>query len=185
MQAMVRRFCLTLTVLGSMIVGAGQAQADLVGLTVHGQYLFPNTSTVFQDLGNAVITPGFVFSFTSAGVTVTIDDSTIDTHFAGGAFAADFNGPLLTIVGPAPAITGVTIDPASNVPGFDSSRLLFTSDSISQNIQGLAFPSDGGIRLNVQFGTPVPEPSSFVLAGTGVLLGVGWTWLRRKRATAH
>jgi hypothetical protein len=185
MQAMVRRFYLTLTVLGIMIVGAEQAQAGFEGLTVHGEYLYPDTATVFQDLGNAVITPGFTFNFTNSEVTVAIGDTTIDTRFFTTANAATFNGPRLTVIGSAPAITDVAIDPATNVPGFDSSRLSFTSDSILENIQGLAFPANGNIRLNVQFASAVPEPSSFVMVGTGVLIGVGCLWRRRKRATAH
>jgi hypothetical protein len=54
MQAMVRRFYLTLTVLGIMIVGAEQAQAGFEGLTVHGEYLYPDIPTPprsFRTLG--------------------------------------------------------------------------------------------------------------------------------------
>src|SRR5437016_4537789 len=117
MRAFLQRFGPTLAVLGTIIVGAGQAEAGFVGLTVHGEYLYPDSSTVFQDLGNAVITPNFTFNFGSAGVLVDVNDTTVVTRFGAAAFPATFNGFRLTVVGPDPGITAVTIDPATNMPG--------------------------------------------------------------------
>ena len=136
MIGMARRFGPTLTVLGIMFVGAGPAEAGFVGLTVHGEYLYPDGSTVYQDLGNQVITPGFIFNFSSPGVQVGVNDHSIVTAYGGTAFSAAFNGFRLTVVGPDPGITAVTIEPTS-IPGFDASRLSFTSNSITENLQGL------------------------------------------------
>jgi len=76
------------------------------------------------------------------------------------------------------AITGVTIDALSNYAGLDMSRISFTENSIAINFQGLPTDHQPGLaKFNVSFGTPIPEPSTFLLVGAG-LVGVG---LLRKR----
>ena len=135
---------------------------------------------MYLDLGNSVITPGFTFNFISAGVQVDVNDDTIVTRLETTAFATDFNGFRLTVAGPDPGITSVTIDPPRAIPGFDASRLSFTGNSIMENIQGLQGTSLTSIVLDVQFAT-VPEPSSIALVILGGTLAAG---VARHRAVA-
>jgi hypothetical protein len=183
MRARARRFGPTLTLLGILIVGAGPAEAGFLGLTVHGEYLYPNASTVYQDLGSQLITPGFTFDFTTPGVKVGVNNDSIVTDYGGTAFGAAFNGFRLTVVGPDPGITGVTIDPTS-IAGFDASRLSFTSNSIAENLQGLAGKGASSIILDVRFAAAsVPEPPGLAMAALGLLLVAGWARSRRGRTS--
>ena len=171
-RANLRHVGLALTALWIMAFGPGRAEAGFLGLTVDAEYLFPNGSTVVQDLGNSVITPGFTFDFTVSGVLVDVNDGSIVTRYDQTAVGADFNGFRLTVVGPDPGITSVAIDPTTSIPGFDASRLSFTSNSIMENIQGLQGTSLSSIVLDVQFAT-VPEPSSVGLVLLGGILSAG------------
>lgn len=64
-------------------------------------------------------------------------------------------------------ITGVSINPASNLAGFDASRLTFDADNVYTNLQGLTFQPDTRLILDVTFAPEVsaaaPEPSPFAL----------------------
>lgn len=179
MRAIVRRFGPTMTLLGIMVLGVARAEAGFLGLTVHGEYLFPDGATVYQDLGNQIITPGFTFDFSAAAVLVHVDDDSIVTDYGGTAFSAAYNGVRLTVVGPDPGITAVNIDPTS-IAGFDPSRLSFTSNSVAENYQGLFSTGASSIILHVQFpGSSVPEPPGLAMTALGLVLVAGWARLRR------
>jgi hypothetical protein len=87
------------------------------------------------------------------------------------------NGNLLDFLG-APNITSVTLDAASNMVGFDASRITFDTNSIAVNWAGLSFNSDTRVVLNVAAGT-LPEPASYALV-IAALAGVGLA--RRRKA---
>ena len=179
MRAIVRRFGPTMTFLGIMVLGAARADAGFLGLTVHGEYLFPDGATVYQDLGSQIITPGFTFNFSTAGVLVHVDDDSIVTDYSGTAFSAAYNGFRLTVVGPDPGITAVTIDPTS-IAGFDPSRMSFTSNSVAENYQGLfgtGAPASSSMCNSP--GSSVPEPPGLAMAALGLVLVAGWARLRR------
>jgi hypothetical protein len=186
-----KRNMLTAYALVVLSLVSGQARAGgLLGATIHGVYYFPNTSTVFQDLGNKVVSPTAVFDFTDAGgITFIVSDSQIVTSgFNGGADSASFNGPLFTVVSGGAPIVGVTIDSATNVPGFDLSRVTFTSTSVSENVQGLIFPGNPNITLDLLFASTVPEPSTFILgsiAGVIGLMALRFSARHARRATAQ
>jgi hypothetical protein len=172
------------SIAGLLSLGGTQARADLTNATIHGQYFFPDSSTVDQDLGNKVVNPTAVFDFTAAGgITFTISGTRIVTSgFTGTAFGAAFNGPLFTVVSGGSQIIGVTVDEITNVPGFNSSRVQFTSNSVSENVQGLTFPANPNITLDLQFATTaVPEPSTLTIGATGALLALGAHRWRRRR----
>jgi hypothetical protein len=187
MRTAYRMIALSVTALGLLSAGSADVNAGFLNETIHGQYFFPDTSTLHQDLGNLVVSPTAFFNFNISGVQVTVSDTQIVLNFGGTAFTAAFNGPLLTVVGAGNPITGVTIDAATNVPGFNSSLVSFTSNSVSENIQGLSFPQGGNVTLDVQFqqnAGAAPEPSSLFLAGSGALIGMGYVVRRRRRVTA-
>src|SRR2546421_10340592 len=72
-----------------------------------------------------------------------------------------------------PAFTSLTIDPSTNMAGFDASRISFTSSQIQVDWQNLPFNSGTLVKLNLVPGPPpVPVPPSIILSVTGIL-GVG------------
>jgi len=73
------------------------------------------------------------------------------------------NGIAINMVS-GPAFASVTIDPASNMSGFDSSRFSFTSSPIQVDWQNLPFSPSTVLKLDIN---TVPEPSMFALLGLG------------------
>jgi len=59
-----------------------------------------------------------------------------------------YNGIAINMVS-GPPFTSVTIDPATNMVGFDSSRISFTADQIQVDWQNLAFTSSTIVRLDI------------------------------------
>ena len=175
------------SVLGLLLFAGGQARAGgLLDATILGEYYYPNTSTVDQDLGDKVVNPTATFVFSSAGdITFTISsDQIVTSGYVGGASSASFNGPMFTVVSGGAPITGVTIDPSTNVVGFNSSRVSFTSTSVSENVEGLSFPSSPNITLDLTFGSSVPEPSTLILGSIAVLAGLAAMRFNGKRRIA-
>ena len=74
-----------------------------------------------------------------------------------------YNGVALDFSGTS--LTSVSIDPATNMVGFDSSRISFTSGQIQVDWQNLSFTPSTIVRLDV---TSVPEPSAILLLGLGL-----------------
>jgi len=82
-----------------------------------------------------------------------------------------YNGTAVRMVS-GPTITNVTIDGATNMVGFNSSRLSFTGNEIQVDWADLSFDEDTIVKLNVE---TVPEPASMT-----VLLGGALVAMRRK-----
>jgi len=63
-------------------------------------------------------------------------------------------------------IIGVSIDGATNLAGFDLSRVTFDADNIWINMESLSANGAHRVVINVTFGHGrVPEPASLALAG--------------------
>lgn len=169
--------------LAALCASPAQASTLMLGQTVEYQYLFPcigcNYGTASN--GNYVVGPGVeVANVADYLATMDISDTNlyVDYTSAAGWNPASFNGFRITdIFGLIPAFTGVTINPATNMVGFDASRITFDADHIWVNWQNLSFGADTVVSLDVNGGS-VPEPGS-----TLVLLGMSLAGLRawRKR----
>jgi hypothetical protein len=165
-----------LGVLGLMLGTAGPAWAGgLLYDSVDAQYLVPTISTVNEALGVQTVDPtaSWVFSET---VFITATNSTIQLYVppdrAIGFSSLPFAGFGFTDLTNNPDITGVTIDPSSTVPGFDLSRVTFTSDQVFLNFSTLGIGSGQQVLLDLNFASnTVPEPSSLALTGIAVLVG--------------
>lgn len=173
--------------LGLTLSGSGKVQAGLMGDSVDTKYLFPTQGTVFTDLGTQVVNP--VATFNSFGQTqYDVSDSTIRiTNTAGTPIfflSGAFNGVSVTDVTQDPHITGVLIDPVTNLAGFDASRVSFTDSAVFVNLQSLTTEPNTVVQLDLEFAsTAVPEPSSLALLAFGGAALAGWRrW--RKRTTA-
>jgi hypothetical protein len=171
-----------------MLVGAAvssrQAHAGFFGDTLTGTWNYPTISTIYSNPGTGftgpgVVSPSITFFFEGTSATVT-NTQIVETNFGSGYAAEPFNGFVITDL-TSSKITGASIDPATNVPGFDSADLSFTSNSVATNVAGLSAPSASDqIVVDVSFaGTPAPEPTSFALLGASLF---GIAAVRRRRS---
>jgi hypothetical protein len=75
---------------------------------------------------------------------------------------------FLDINGNIPNFTNVTLDNATNYRGFTSSRITVAANAIFVNVADL--PGLQGPVISVDIGSAaVPEPSSWIPAGTGLI----------------
>jgi len=162
-----------------MLVNPLTANAGLLGASVTGTPLFPDTTTL-GGTGHAsgpvtVIDPGYEFpeGLILYSGDIDITDSqifwipTVSTTY----LTASFNGFKLDFLG-APAITSLTLNPASLLSATD---ITFDSDTIFLNFSGKTVVAGEAAIFDVN---RVPEPSTALLFGIG--LAVLGSMRRRK-----
>lgn len=181
-----RKFWLMASSLAMLVAPSGRAEAGFLNETVHSSYRFPDFGTVVMDGGNKLVNPTASYSFFSGIVNnlITVSDTQISLGFDGSATKStgSFNGFEVDTVGIALPIIGVTIDPASSLPGFTSADLTFTSTEINLNVSGLSVTASSRVLVDVTFGpATVPEPASIVLTGLSGLMAWGAARVRRAR----
>ncbi len=167
-------------------IGVPGAQANsLDGQQVAIDYIFPTLGTVLRNLGNGTVTAaGFtVDSFGLNTYTVTDTQIVLENMFGPVRFGPrSFNGYELTETGSSPVtITGVTLDPATNVSGVSSSNVSFDGTHVWLNMSGITTNDGQVVVLDVTSGsTAVPESGTggLVLAGCGL---IGFGVMMRKR----
>jgi hypothetical protein len=147
--------------------------AQLTGSTVNVSGYFPDSSTVFANPGDRIVSaaieypaPSYVPYSASWQVDVTTNKLIItDTLGTGRPFApASFNGFILSIVS-GPSIVSATVDPSS---GFAPASLTVESGNrVLANYQGVGGPP--GMLSSIINLTVVPEPATIGLVAIGLV----------------
>ena len=149
-----------------------------------------STGCSFGGTVNTLVTPSqIVFTFPTSGTQFGTQSAT----FGAGTFfgTGTFNGCQVAETGVSPAIiTGVSLNSASNLSGFNTSCISFTGTTVNANFQGLTFLSGSNVTLDLKFApaaaapAAVPEPSSVASMGLGSVGLLGMVLLARKRRRA-
>lgn len=188
------------------MLAAFPAQAQLLGNEIQGIRYFPDTATVVNGPINATVGAGVEFPntlitylTTSADFDIDLTDSSIRIELVSNTdpqsssqtisfFTADFNGVrLFDVNGTINAITGVSVNAATTVVGFDASRVTFDADNLFFNFQGLTFdtaPNQDLVIVDVAFGgsaNAAPEPATVSLVAVGLLPVLGAVIRHRRR----
>jgi hypothetical protein len=179
-----------IAVLVTVICGfAGHAYAGLLGSDVVSQYYayggaYSGYGSPTSFVANGTVQETFCGACGSIGFNLTVTDTQISYVLfgtgpwspsgtslnSGGLFIT--NGNLLTFTGVT--IMGVTLDGASNVPGFTAANVTFNSGNIAIDWQNLGNGGEQVILDVTSSGASVPEPGAWItmlagFAGIGVL----------------
>lgn len=172
-----------LVVLLSLVAGSVQASFD--GRDMEGRFYFPTLSNLLST-DTWTVGPGVEFSGFPSGddrTDLDISANNIQMTFISSSTwtAADQNGPVFEVLSAGPDITGVSINPATDLGGLDMTRVSFTPTTITVNWQGLPFTAGQVISLDVTFdgeveeALPVPSLNMLglmILAGLFLVVGL-------------
>ena len=184
-------FCLSALSLLTFGATTG-ANAQFLGSTLSWQYYFSGGpfggSTTFVDNGGSGGNFSGIFDIIADDTSVTFNYSGLtggsnSWNTSGLSLSPTiFNGIAVNVLS-GPAITSLTIDPSTNMVGFNSSLISFTGNQIQVDWQGLGFDSSTRVKLNLTGvrTNAIPEPGSIALLAGAVVTGGGFLLGRRRR----
>jgi hypothetical protein len=155
------------------------AQAGLIGATVDVSAYFPNTTSLYADGGNKVVSDALEYPVGSFGsyngfwaVDITDSQMLIEwTAFKFGPFQpAIFNGFFLSIVSGPPILTAVNDVSAVFAP---VSINIVGGNVLQLNYQGLSVPAFSTSIIDITTGaSAVPEPAAWIPVFAGGVAGI-------------
>ena len=188
-----KRLCTRLLAVCAIAVLSIPAQATgLMGTDLSWQYYaFGGPFTSGSSSGTFTVTGGVGGTFSDGFATyfnIVADDTSITFDYSVAsiinAWASSslslaptiYNGIAIDLVSGSPFLS-VTIDPLTNMTGFDSTRFSFTGSQIQVDWADLSWNTSTRVKLDVN---TVPEPSTVTLCLIG-LLGIGISRRLRSR----
>lgn len=161
------------------LIGVGTPVSIELGITPIGGGPFDPDYFLQVGPNSATIGPGLEFSGffgSSADFGIGTLDLTFNSSHSSGF---GFNGFIYRLTDPSsPDITNVSFL-ASNISGFDASRVSFNADAIAINLDGLS--ANGFVQLGFTgSGAVIPEPTTFILFSFGLVGMFGFLRKRRK-----
>jgi hypothetical protein len=168
---------LLFTLAAVLVLTSFPARADILGDTLEWNYYayggLYETGNTWTDPGSGGNFSGY-FNIESGADSITFVYTDTGTWSPSILSLAPtiYNGIAINLIAGGP-FTSVTIDPATNMTGFNASDVSFTADQIQVNWANLPFTPSTIVELDVNSSSAVPEPSSVYLLGTAlVVLGV-------------
>ncbi len=142
-----------------------------------------HASTITGDAVTCAQTGGGSFSCTpatavvGAGTEFIVGNSNpfIDVDFSGSKFNLTFErsasllNTILQFTDTTNPFSSYTFLSQTGITGFDPSKVSLVNGLLTVNLRGTVSAPGDGFTLELGTTNPVPEPSSFMLLGTGVL----------------
>ncbi len=163
---------------------AAPADAGLIGTTVNWQYYFAGSPYNRSGSPGSFVADGTVGGTFGPYFDIIVDDTSVTFDYvnASGTWSQSqlslpptiYNGIALDFLGLA--LTGFTINGATNMAGFDESRFSVSGSQLQVDWAGLSFDSSTIVKFDLA-GDPVPEPATLFLLGSGLVA----LRLRRRR----
>lgn len=212
MERFIKRFVPYAAVLGLLVGASGQVRAETIVYTFEPPRFTPLQFTPLLNVAPNSGPSTVLASFTSApnpfafqvapflanglfsgnslveplGVTGNTLSIALNQPAIAVALVFATNGPgSLQLTSPVGGTT-VTSTPQSGGAGFPGGTLSFSSATPFSTFSLAALPPAGGrlpeFAIDNLTLTPIPEPSTLVMGVTGALIGLGYTWRRRRAA---